>query len=155
MISEDFSLQGQLPYKSLPAQNQAWKIDHFFLWIHSGICKAWKSRLCKSHLVYSSACIFSSLALVCLGLFMLLSRISPDVGCSQIAASPYYPEELVLGCPSCSCRKETDGCTSSLQLSQVAQGLKKTGSKDNPKPLLGETLQSSVISKSSLGSSNR
>lgn len=25
VISEDFSLLGQLPYKSLPSQNQAWK----------------------------------------------------------------------------------------------------------------------------------
>lgn len=81
---------------------------------------------------------------------MLLSRIIPDIGCSQIVSSPYYPEELVLACPSCcSCRKENDGCTSivwkgsassSLQLPQVAQGLKKPGSKDNTKPFLEETL---------------
>ena len=112
-ISEDFSLLGQLPSKSLPVQNQAWKKDRVCLWIHLGICKAGISRVCKSHLVYSSACMFSSLALVCLGPFMLLSRTSPDAGCSQTAASPYYPEELVLACPSCcSGRKENDGCSS-------------------------------------------
>lgn len=29
VISEDFSLPGQLPYKSLPAQNQALKTEDF------------------------------------------------------------------------------------------------------------------------------
>lgn len=163
VISEDFSLLGQLPHKSLPVQNHVWKIDHFCLWIHSGVCKAGKSRLCKPHLTYPSAHVFSSLALVCSGPFSLLSRVSPDVGCSQIVASPSYPGEVVLGCPSCcSYRKESGGCTSiawkgsassSLQLSQVARVLKKTGGKGNPKPLMGEALRSSVISKSSLRSS--
>lgn len=93
--------------------------------------------------------MFSSLALVCLGLFMLLFRISPDVGCSQITAGLCDLEELVRRHSSCCfCRTESDGCTSitwkgsacsSLQLSQAAQD----------KPLLG-----SVISKRHLGSSD-
>lgn len=155
VISEDFSLAGQLPYKSLPAQNQALKTG-VLLWNHSGTCKAGESRLCKSHLLCSSACMFSNLALVCLGLFMLSFRISPDVGCSQITAGLCDLEELVRRHSSCCFyRKESDGRTSvmwkgsacsSLRFSQAAQ--------DNPKPLLGETLQSSVLSKRHLGSSN-
>lgn len=35
--------------------------------------------------------------------------------------------------------------SSSLQLSQVAQASQNPGSEDNPKPLLGETLQSSQL----------
>lgn len=74
-ISEDFSLLGQ------PAENQAWKIGRFCLWIYSGNSlegRSFKLALQTSgHLI---SCVHSQQsALVCSGPSVLLSTTKAKV----------------------------------------------------------------------------